>query len=90
MHSCILAAIVETPFVALSYSDKISDLGQEMGLGDYFFSFQQIDNVTLNFAVHELLANESDVKARLRLACREQKEKLATARARMASFLIGV
>lgn len=43
LHSIILAAVTETPFLAISYSLKVTEVVRQLGMGNYFCEYRELD-----------------------------------------------
>lgn len=47
LHSVILAAVTETPFLGISYSLKVTEVIRQLGMGNYFCEYRELDLQTL-------------------------------------------
>lgn len=57
LHSLIFATQTETPFLALSYSDKVSSFVADLGLTDYLLPWESVDLPTLQSRFKLLMKN---------------------------------
>lgn len=75
LHSLILAAITETPFLGLSYSLKVTEAVRQLGMGNYFCEYRDLDLQTLKKKFELLYTYRSNVVKELAEKRRMLREK---------------
>ena len=85
LHSLIFAAMTQTPFLALSYSDKVAGLTKELEMSDYLLNWDNFDfndlkalfrRLTLSYEKISLRLGEKNIL--LRAKAREHEPLLRT------------
>ncbi len=61
----VFASLLNVPAVALAPHPKVTNLMEELGLGEYCVEISRCDAEDLATRVERLLANADDVKARI-------------------------
>ncbi|CAM5768794.1 polysaccharide pyruvyl transferase family protein [Bosea minatitlanensis] len=64
-HGVVFASLLNVPAVALAPHPKVTNLMEELGLGEYCVEISRCDAEDLATRVERLLANADDVKARI-------------------------
>jgi polysaccharide pyruvyl transferase CsaB len=65
LHSMIFATLTRTPFLALSYSDKVKSMAHELQMGDYTYDWGAIGLDDLKTGFRRLMDNYDKVNLRL-------------------------
>ncbi len=76
MHSCIFAALLQTPFVAICYSNKLVELGEQLELQDWFVPAVGTDPQQIAYLAAQHLAEFDDAQTRLSAAVARQRAAL--------------
>ncbi len=65
LHSLIFSTMTKTPFLALSYSEKVDSFVREMGLQNYLVDWKKFDFEMLQNKFMAVLANRANIQAEL-------------------------
>lgn len=65
LHSLIMSTIVHKPFIALSYSDKVKNFMQEVGLQEYCLDWSELGLEQLTTAFDQLMDNYNSMQKHL-------------------------
>jgi polysaccharide pyruvyl transferase CsaB len=65
LHSLIFATLTATPFLALSYSDKVSSYARELEMDDYALPLTALSEKTLSEKFNLLMSNYERVKGHI-------------------------
>lgn len=65
LHAIIMAVLARRPFVAISYSKKVNDFVETLGLEQFSLEYQDLNLEQLKEKVDQVLAEEKQVEATL-------------------------
>ncbi len=74
MHSNILAALVNTPFVAISYEYKTEGISQDLGVGDYCIPVKKVNKKNLYDTLIKAYENKDVLEEKIEKSIKKLKE----------------
>jgi polysaccharide pyruvyl transferase CsaB len=85
LHSLVFSALSQTPFIALSYSSKVTSFVNELDLGEYCLDYENLDPDELKERFKGLMRNYDEIQMNLnekqlsmRILSREHEKFLKT------------
>ena len=83
LHSLIFSTILAKPFIALSYSDKVTNFLSDMGMGDFCLNWENLTTSKLEDTFEELILKYDEIHTnlieqslKLRASARKHEELL--------------
>lgn len=86
LHALILALVMGTPVVAISYARKVEQQMQDAALGEYCLDLPAVDSPALIAALEHLLARHGEVKAHVGATAARFRRELDARFDRLASL----
>jgi polysaccharide pyruvyl transferase CsaB len=89
LHSLVLAASAGTPFVALSYDDKVAGFAEEVGMSEHLIEIRPGMGAALFDQVEALLAEVGPYRTKVARGLRDYLGRHREGSARLEAFLNG-
>lgn len=75
LHSLILGANINKPFVALRYSTKVDEFTEQMGLTDYSIHVEHYDSAVLQASLNRVWSNRKQLSQRMGKVVKEYRRE---------------